>query len=92
MYQRLDTMRKNSFASVNLFGEDNNSSISGVWIWRGQDLAFPQSPEWQTDYETYEWKKLDPNDPETKKLVKDYWSWEGTDSKGRKFNQGKVFK
>lgn len=40
MYQRLDKMRKQAFASVCLFGEDNNSSISGVWIWRGQQLAF----------------------------------------------------
>lgn len=33
-------MRKQAFASVCLFGEDNNSSISGVWVWRGHDLAF----------------------------------------------------
>jgi elongation factor 1-gamma len=92
MYQRLDKMRKNAFASVCLFGEDNNSTISGVWIWRGQELAFPLSPDWQIDYETYDWKKLDPASPETKKLVQDYLSWEGTDKEGRKFNQGKIFK
>lgn len=92
MYQRLDKMRKNAMASVNLFGEDNNSTISGVWIWRGQELAFPLSPDWQIDYETYSWTKLDPKSPETKKLVSDYFSWEGTDKEGRKFNQGKVFK
>lgn len=33
-------MRSQAFASVCLFGTDNNSSISGVWVWRGQDLAF----------------------------------------------------
>jgi elongation factor 1-gamma len=92
MYQRLDKMRKNAFASVNLFGEDNNSTISGVWVWRGQELAFPLSPDWQIDYETYTWTKLDPKAPETKKMVTDYFSWEGTDKEGRKFNQGKVFK
>jgi len=92
MYQRLDKMRKNAFASVNLYGDDNNSTISGVWVWRGQELAFPQSPDWQIDYETYDWKKLDPKDAETKRLVKEYFSWEGTDKEGRKFNQGKVFK
>jgi len=43
MFQRLDKMRKQAFASVCLFGEDNNSTISGVWVWRGQDLAFPVS-------------------------------------------------
>ncbi|XP_017967721.1 elongation factor 1-gamma [Drosophila navojoa] len=92
MFQRLDKMRKQAFASVCLFGEDNNSSISGVWVWRGQELAFPLSPDWQIDYEVYDWKKLDPKSEETKKLVTQYFSWSGTDKDGRKFNQGKIFK
>lgn len=92
MFQRLDKMRKQAFSSVCLFGEDNNSTISGVWVWRGQDLAFTLSPDWQVDYEVYDWKKLDPKSEETKKLVAQYFSWSGTDSKGRKFNQGKIFK
>ncbi|KAJ1522962.1 hypothetical protein ONE63_002099 [Megalurothrips usitatus] len=92
MYQRLDKMRKQAFASVCLFGEDNNSTISGIWVWRGKELAFTLSPDWQIDYESYEWKKLDPASPETKKLVEQYLSWVGTDKGGRKFNQGKIFK
>lgn len=40
MFQRLDKMRKQAFASVCLFGTEGDSTISGVWIWRGQDLAF----------------------------------------------------
>lgn len=92
MYQRLDKMRKQAFASCCLFGEDNNSTISGVWVWRGQELAFPLSPDWQIDYESYDWKKLDPKSEETKKLVTQYFSWSGTDKSGRKFNQGKIFK
>ncbi|CAG5023739.1 unnamed protein product [Parnassius apollo] len=92
MFQRLDKMRKQAFASVCLFGSDNDSSISGVWVWRGHDLAFKLSPDWQIDYESYDWKKLDPNSEETKKLVQDYFSWSGVDKNGRKFNQGKIFK
>jgi elongation factor 1-gamma len=92
MFQRLDKMRKQAFASCCLFGEDNNSTISGVWVWRGQELAFPLSPDWQIDYESYDWKKLDPKSEETKKLVTQYFSWAGTDKNGRKFNQGKIFK
>lgn len=92
MFQRLDKMRKQAFASVCLFGGDNDSTISGVWVWRGHELAFPLSPDWQIDYEVYDWKKLDPASDETKKLVKQYFSWEGTDKEGRKFNQGKIFK
>ena len=92
MFQRLDKMRKQAFASVCLFGEDNNSTISGVWVWRGKELVFPLSSDWQVDYESYDWKKLDPSSEETKKLVQDYFSWNGTDKDGRKFNQGKIFK
>lgn len=92
MYQRLDKMRKQAFASVCLFGGDNDSSISGVWVWRGHELAFPLSPDWQIDYESYAWRRLDPAAPETKRLVQDYFSWSGKDSKGREFNQGKIFK
>lgn len=40
MFQRLDKMRKQAFASVCLFGENDNSSISGIWVWRGHKLAF----------------------------------------------------
>lgn len=46
----------------------------------------------QIDYESYDWKKLDPTNEETKKLVQNYFSWSGTDKAGRKFNQGKIFK
>jgi elongation factor 1-gamma len=91
MFQRLEKLKKHAFASVILFGEDNKSSISGVWVWKGQDLAFEQCPDWQVDYESYEWKKLDPASEETKKLVNEYWLWEG-DFGGKKFNQGKIFK
>ncbi|RVE46800.1 hypothetical protein evm_008584 [Chilo suppressalis] len=92
MFQRLDKMRKQAFASVCLFGSDNDSTISGVWVWRGQDLAFTLSSDWQVDYESYDWTKLDPKDEKTKTLVKNYFSWTGTDKAGRPFNQGKVFK
>uniref|UniRef100_A0A8C4X0G6 Eukaryotic translation elongation factor 1 gamma n=1 Tax=Eptatretus burgeri TaxID=7764 RepID=A0A8C4X0G6_EPTBU len=40
MFQRLDKLRKNAFASMLLFGMDNDSTISGMWVFRGQQLAF----------------------------------------------------
>lgn len=55
-------------------------------------LIFQLSPDWTIDYESYDWKKLDPKDENTKKLVAQYFSWTGTDKNGRKFNQGKIFK
>ncbi|XP_015587279.1 elongation factor 1-gamma [Cephus cinctus] len=92
MFQRLDKMRKGAFASSCLFGTDNDSTISGIWVWRGQDLVFTLSPDWQVDYESYNWTKLNPSEDKTKELVKQYFSWTGTDKEGRKFNQGKIFK
>merc|ERR1711950_81118 len=38
MFQRLDKLRKNAFSSVCLFGENNNSTISGIWVWKGTTL------------------------------------------------------
>ncbi|XP_070577572.1 elongation factor 1-gamma-like [Ptychodera flava] len=91
MFQRLDKLRKNAFASVCLFGESNKSTISGIWFWRGQKLAFELSEDWQIDYESYSWTKLDPDAEDTKKKVKEYFMQEG-DFDGQEVNQGKVFK
>jgi len=92
MHQRLEKLKKNAFASCCLFGENNNSSISGIWVFRGHQLAFELSEDWQIDYASYDWRKLDSKSEECKKLVTQYWKWEGEDDKGRKFNQGKIMK
>jgi len=91
MFQRLDKLRKNAFGSMCVFGENNNNTIAGVWFWRGHDLAFKLQTDWQVDYESYEWKKLSADDEKTKQLVNQYFLWEG-EHKGKKFNQGKIFK
>lgn len=91
MFQRLDRMHKHAFGSMILFGENNKSTISGVWIWKGQDLAFTLSDDLQIDYESYTWTKLDPNSADTKTKVDEYFAWEGNFG-GKKFNQGKIFK
>ncbi|XP_060711454.1 elongation factor 1-gamma [Hemiscyllium ocellatum] len=93
MFQRLDKLRKNAFASVILFGGNNDSSISGIWVFRGQELAFPMSPDWQVDYESYSWRKLDVDSEECRTMVKEYFAWEGEFKHvGKPFNQGKIFK
>jgi len=92
MFQRLEKLKKNAFASCCLFGENNNSSISGIWVFKGHKLAFELSEDWQIDYASYEWKKLDSKSDDCKKLVDQYWKWEGEDLEGRKFNQGKILK
>ena len=40
MFQRLDKLRKYAFASTLILGENNNNDIEGVWVMRGQELAF----------------------------------------------------
>ncbi len=54
-------------------------------------FSFQLSEDLKIDYESYEWKKLEPTTDSTKKLVQEYFAWEG-DFGGKKFNQGKVFK
>src|SRR5688500_17556546 len=50
MMQRLDKMRKNAFGNLLLFGEDHKNTITGLWFWRGHELAFELSDDWKTDY------------------------------------------
>merc|ERR1711920_666697 len=69
MFQRLEKMKKNAFASAILFGENNNSSISGIWVWKGQELAFDLCEDWAIDSGSYDWKKLDPKSEECKNLI-----------------------
>jgi elongation factor 1-gamma len=92
MFQRLDKLRKHAFGSVGIFGQDDNNQISGIWIVRGQDLAFSLCDDWNVDAPSYKWTKLDPNAPETKTMVDEYLAWEGAEFKSRAFNQGKIFK
>lgn len=91
MFQRIERLRKNAFGSMCVFGENNKNTIAGVWFWRGQDLAFPLCPDWTTDYESYEWRKLNPEDENDKKLVNQFFLWEA-EVKGKKHADGKIFK
>jgi len=91
MFQRIERLRKNAFGSMCVFGENNNNTIAGVWFWKGQGLAFPLCSDWTTDYESYEWRKLNPDDENDKKLVNQFFLWDG-EFKGKKFVDGKIFK
>merc|ERR1712158_302052 len=71
--------------------EAPNLEISGVWFWKGQDLAFELSDDWKVDYDTYEWTKLDTDNEADRKKITEYFAWEG-DFDGKKFQDAKVFK
>ncbi|PFX21901.1 elongation factor 1-gamma-like [Stylophora pistillata] len=93
MFQRLDKLRKTAFASVGIFGVDGDVSISGVWIFRTQTVAFELNEDWAIDSPSYKFTKLDVDNPEHKKLIEEYFLWEGDfGGKKQKFNQGKIFK
>ena len=40
MFQRLDKLHKTAFASVLILKKGDALSIEGVWVMRGQELAF----------------------------------------------------
>jgi len=91
MFQRLDKLRKNAFGSMCVWGENNNNTIAGVWFWKGQDLVFPLSSDWTTDYESYSWRKMNVDDDNDRKLADQVFSWEG-EINGKKYVDGKIFK
>jgi elongation factor 1-gamma len=72
MYQRLDKLNKNAFASMCVFGKSRDAQIQGLWVWRGKDIVFPLSDNWQIDYESYDWHCLDLEAESTKARVEDF--------------------
>jgi len=79
-FQRLEKLNKNAFAKVLVTeGEPKQWGITGLWFWRTQDLAFKLSENWQIDYESYSWRKLDPNSDECKELVRIYFLGEAAE-------------
>jgi len=92
MFQRLDKLRKNAFASMVIYGERKDYKITGLWFWKGQDLAFELSEDWSIDYGSYSWKKLDADSEETKKLVELYFIQNEKDFNGIELQDSKVFK
>ena len=90
---RLEGSRKYLFGSASVYGENNNSVIEGAFVIRGQDYlpVFDVAP----DYESYEFIKLDPTNPEDRAFVEAQWSWDKpavVDGKTYPHAAGKVFK
>jgi len=89
MYQRLGKLIKNAFASSLVLGPAKDLAIVGLWVWKGHELVFTLSGDWQVDYESYKWTKLDPDSQEVKDLLKVFFDQEGTfdgklDAEGKK--------
>lgn len=89
LFQRMERLRKYCFASMIIFGEDNNNSISGYMVFRGKEIP-PEMID-VADYDSYTFARADTNDAKTRELINDYFAWDG-DLEGKTFNQGKIFK
>ncbi|KAF8534615.1 hypothetical protein BDD12DRAFT_859535 [Trichophaea hybrida] len=92
-FARLEASRKYIFGSMSVYGESNDSVISGAFLIRGQEFqpAFDVAPDW----ESYSFVKLDPSKPEDKTFIEDAWAWDKPLTVGDKTYQhadGKVFK
>lgn len=69
--QRLEHFRKYAFAVHGVYGEEKNYDIRGIWVWRGKGL--PKEITDLDSYEYHQWIPLDPNNPEHRKKVEEYW-------------------
>ncbi|BFZ61394.1 elongation factor EF-1 gamma subunit [Saitoella coloradoensis] len=89
LFARLEASRKYLFGSVGVYGENNNSVITGAFLVRGKDFkpAFEVAPDW----ESYDFSPIDPSNAEQKKFLEEAWAWEGT-YEGKAYADGKVFK
>jgi len=88
--QRLDRLRKYGFGSLAIFGEEPKLQVAALWLFRG--LEVPEEMTEVDDYGNYHWKKLDVNSAEDKKLIEDFFAWDGSFGGRPAFNQGKIFK
>jgi len=91
-FQRLDRLRKYGFGNAIVFksADDSHHEISCSWMIRSKDI--PAELSECDDYELYTWEKVDNfTDPEIRKKIGEYWSWEGSFG-GRKYVDAKVFK
>ena len=63
MLQRIEKLRKHAFGIMYILDEEKKGghNIEGLWIFRGQEVAFGLSENWNVDAPSYDFVKLDPN-------------------------------
>ncbi|KAI9497897.1 hypothetical protein BDB00DRAFT_544875 [Zychaea mexicana] len=85
-FARLERAHKYAFASMLVRGTNNNNSISGYFVIRGQEVPFEIYDA--ADYDSYTFTKIEPSQYEEKKdEIFKYMAWELDDCA-----DGKVFK
>ncbi|CAO3589339.1 unnamed protein product [Absidia cylindrospora] len=85
-FARLEMARKYAFGSLVVCGENNNNTISGYFLIRGQEVPFEVYDA--ADYGSYYFTKIEPSQYEEKKdEIYKYMAWEVEG-----FADGKIFK
>ncbi|KAI9023570.1 hypothetical protein CLU79DRAFT_749153 [Phycomyces nitens] len=85
-FARLERARKYAFGSLIVCGENNNNSISGYFLIRGQTI--PEEVYDAADFESYKFTKIEPSQYEQKKdEIYKYMAWEVEGCQ-----DGKIFK
>jgi len=77
LIQRIEGLRKHCYGMLMSFKEEEPEaaipkyhSICGVWIFRGQDVAFRLNDDWNVDACYYDFQKLDITNADDNKLLK----------------------
>jgi elongation factor 1-gamma len=91
-FTRLEASRKYIMGCASVYGEANDSIVKGAFVIRGKDAlqAFDVAPDW----ESYEFKQLDPKSSEHKEFVDSMWAWDKpitVEGKDYKWADGKIF-
>ncbi|KAI8082743.1 uncharacterized protein BX664DRAFT_284435 [Halteromyces radiatus] len=85
-FARLEMARKYAFGSLVVCGENNNNTISGYFLIRGQEVPFEVYDA--ADFGSYNFVKIEPSQYEEKKEeIYKYMAWEVEG-----FADGKIFK
>lgn len=92
-FNRLEASRKYLFGCASVYGVTNDSVVKGAFLVRGQEAmpAFDVAPDW----ESYEFRKLDPKKKEDREFVDDMWAWDKpitVEGKTLEWADGKQFK
>lgn len=89
---RADQCRKYALAVQGVYGEEPDFETCGVWLWRGTEILEPLKEHSQ--FEVYQFKKLNIEDSKDKALIEEYWCKLDDDAvvDGRKLQAITLFK
>jgi len=75
MLQRMEHLHKYGFGSMLIFGNEFPFEIAGVWMFRGHN--FNDVMGQVDDAELYDWRELNIDNADDRKLIEDYFAWDG---------------